>query len=112
MGRWAQARKRGSSPRSYLLPAPGPGDFTLTQPGGPGLTTFANQIAAFPPPSDWWVIQFTVNGGAPLTHSENTSAYSVGLYAPGTILTAKFRWSNVAGDYLSGWSPIQFYTTT
>jgi hypothetical protein len=111
MGRWAQAKKRGSSASGYSNAAPSASDWTLSQPGGAGLSTIATLLIPIPLPSTAWAVLFTVNGTGGGRFTGSSSTLNLGIFAPGTVIAAQAQFVIPGGAPGSEYGPVKFYTT-
>lgn len=79
MGRWAQSRRRGSSPsgESSALPAPAPSDWELQTDGPTDLLVGPTVTGPFP--ADGWGFRYQDNGGAFTVVAGNAFLDQVGI---------------------------------
>ncbi len=99
MGRYAQSRRRSSSPPGAPptacpeLSAPTTDDFSLSQPGGPGTGVFGAYEAIPPAGADHWSGIYQINFGTPQETGELAfnETSDIGVQPPGATVTLQIR---------------------
>lgn len=112
MGRWAQARRRGTVTRGWPLDAPAPTDFTVAQSAGAGTDVVLTRNVAFPPGATSWIFEVFDNGSSLGSGNDNSVSVSLGVYPAGHTVGSRVRWATLAGPPLSDWSVIKSVVTT
>jgi hypothetical protein len=112
MGRWAQARRRGTAPDRFSVPAPTPEDFEV-QEGGDGGANVALLVGPPDPSVDLFLVRFR----GPFTGGLwNQTAGTVGVGevtfaegASGTTLEIQVAWAVDPIGQVSDWSTSVFF---
>lgn len=101
MGRWAQARKRGSVKYPFPLLPPAYSDWEWFQVGS---VVRATRLFSLVAPATQWQVRYTVNGGAYAYASGSGATLDTASLVTTDIVRGTIRLLDASGSGVSDWS--------